>query len=209
MVGRRTAAALAAVLGLVGVIGWSAGHVASARTRLTLAPQGNEARYKVREQLAGVDFPNDAIGRTSGITGMLLLDDHGKLIPDSSKILVDLTTLKSDKDRRDRFIQGRTLETAQYPSAVLVPAELRNLRFPLPTSGALNFTLVGDLTIHGTTYRTTWQVKATADGNSYSGTASTGFVFDDFGLTKPRVAVVLSVDDSVHLEYDFKMVRAN
>jgi len=30
-----------------------------------LAPAGNEARYRVREQLAGVDLPNDAVGVTS------------------------------------------------------------------------------------------------------------------------------------------------
>src|SRR5690606_5186683 len=32
---------------------------------LTVGPQGNEARYRVREQLVGFDLPNDAIGRTS------------------------------------------------------------------------------------------------------------------------------------------------
>jgi hypothetical protein len=33
--------------------------------RLVIAPQGNEARYRVQEQLVGVDLPNDAVGKTS------------------------------------------------------------------------------------------------------------------------------------------------
>src|SRR5688572_12018089 len=58
----------------------------AAETRLVLAATGNEARYRVREQLAGVDFPNDAVGVTSAITGEIVLDDAGKVIPSRSRI---------------------------------------------------------------------------------------------------------------------------
>jgi hypothetical protein len=33
-----------------------------------LAPAGNEARYRVKEQLVGVDLPGEAVGVTSDIT---------------------------------------------------------------------------------------------------------------------------------------------
>jgi polyisoprenoid-binding protein YceI len=182
-------------------------HESAVETRLVLAPTGNEARYRVREQLAGVDFPNDAVGATSAITGEIVLDDAGKVIAARSRITVDLRTLKSDRERRDGYIQRRTLETETHPNAVLEVTGLTGLAHPLPTSGALSFTLTGNLTIHGTTRLTTWQVTATASDGGYRGSAKTSFTFEEFGLTKPRVAMVLSVEDTIGLELDFHFVR--
>src|SRR5262249_22959141 len=45
-------------------------HAAAPKTtrlRYTVAPSGNEARYRVKEQLAGFDLPNDAIGVTKQV----------------------------------------------------------------------------------------------------------------------------------------------
>lgn len=174
--------------------------------RLVLAADGNAARYRVREQLAGVDFPNDAVGVTKDITGGIALDRQGNVVPAESKFVVDITTLTSDKERRDRFIQRRTLQTDSFPTTVLVPTALKGLPHPLPASGPLAFELIGDLTVHGVTRSTTWQVNAVAEHGGFSGTASTTFAFPDFGMTKPRVAVVLTVADSIRLEYDFHLV---
>src|SRR5262245_20016336 len=113
--------------------------------RLTLAPSGNEARYRVREQLANVSFPSDAVGSTRDITGAIVIGDDGRIDSTLSRIVVDLTTLKSDRDRRDGFIQHRTLETDRYPTAVLVPSATRGLANPLPRSGSLSFELTGNL----------------------------------------------------------------
>lgn len=182
-------------------------HKIVAETRLVLAASGNEARYRVREQLAGVDFPNDAVGVTSAITGEIVLDDAGKVIASRSKITVDLRTLKSDRERRDGFIQRRTLETETHPMAVLDVTGITGLAHPLPSSGALTFTLSGNLTVHGTSRPTTWQVTATAAPDGYRGRAKTSFTFADFALTKPRVAMVLSVEDTIALELDFHFVK--
>lgn len=174
--------------------------------RLVLAPTGNEARYRVREQLADVSFPTDAVGATGSLTGALVLDDHGRIVASGSRFTVDLTTLKSDRERRDRFIQGRTLETAQFPSAQLVPTAVTGLPWPLPARGNFSFTLTGDLTVHGVTKPTTWQVAAAAQDGGFSGTATTRVTFADFGMTAPRVMIVLSVADTIGLEYDFRLV---
>ena len=58
---------------------------------------------------------------------------------EGSEITVDLTTLRSDESRWDRFIRQRTLETARFPQAVFVPREVRSLPKPLPTSGEATF----------------------------------------------------------------------
>ncbi len=176
--------------------------------RYVLTPQGNSARYFVREQLAGINFPSDAVGVTDRLTGGITLDDNGRIVSADSKIVADITTLKSDRDRRDGFIQRRTLETDKYPTVMLVPTELTGLTMPLPDSGRASFTLVGDLTVHGVTRPTTWNIPAFFRGGQIRGTASTGFTFDDFRLEKPKVGSVLSVADSIHLAYDFDLVPA-
>ncbi len=179
----------------------------SAETRLVVGATGNEARYRVREQLAGLEFPNDAVGVTSAVSGEIVLDGSGQVQADRSTIVVDLRTLKSDKDRRDGYVQRRTLETEQFPEAVLRVTGLGTLPHPLPTSGEFSFTLTGDLTIHGTTRPTSWSVTGRVEGDHYHGTATTRFTFAEFGLTKPRVAAVLSVDDEIALEYEFHFVK--
>jgi polyisoprenoid-binding protein YceI len=178
----------------------------SGQVRYELAPAGNEARYRVREQLAGFDFPNDAVGVTTNITGALVIDRAGKVLPDQSKFVINITGLKSDQDRRDRYIQSRTLETQTHPTVELVVKELRGLSWPLPKSGELKFELLGDLTVKGVTKPTTWQVTATPKAGGLAGTARTRFTFADFNLVKPRVASVLSVNDDITLEYDFVLV---
>ena len=179
----------------------------AAEVRFTLAPTGNEARYRVREQLAGLDFPNDAVGKTTDVTGSIAFDDNGQVIAEQSKIVIGLKGLTSDKERRDGFIQRRTLVTDSFTTAEFTVRSVSRLDWPLPTSGALQFTITGDLTIKGVTRSTTWQVMATATPAAYRGTASTRFTFDEFGLTKPRVASVLSVDDNITLEFDFNFVK--
>lgn len=174
--------------------------------RLTVAPDGNEARFRVREQLARVEFPSDAIGRTNAVTGMIAFEPNGAINPEMSKFTVDLTTLKSNSDRRDNYIRRRTLETETYPTATFVPTSFRSLPDTLPVTGDVYFQLIGDMTVHGVTKPITWTVVARADNGTYTGNATTSFNFAEFGMEVPRVASVLSVVDSITLEYDFKLV---
>lgn len=180
----------------------------NARIRLVVAPEGNEARYRVREQLASIDFPSDAVGRTSNVQGQLVLEPDGRVVRDSSRFVIDLASITTDSERRDNFVRRNTLETETNPTAVFVPTELRGLTVPLPTMGDVAFTMVGDLTIRGVTKPTTWEVTAHVMNGGVSGEAKTSFTFADFELTKPRVRSVLSVNDDIRLEYTFRLVPA-
>jgi len=179
----------------------------AAPIRFVVSSTGNEARYRVREQLMGANLPNDAIGKTPDITGSILAYPDGRIVRDSSRIVINLKNLQSDKARRDGFLQHRTLETDKFPTAELVPTSVRGFSGTLPTSGAATFELLGDLTVHGVTRPTVWQVSARADGADVAGTATTAFTFKDIALDQPRVPVVLSVADTIKLEYDFRFAR--
>jgi polyisoprenoid-binding protein YceI len=173
--------------------------------RLVTAPDGNAARYLVTEQLADQPFPSDAVGETSDVSGVIVLGADGAVVSDGSRFEVDLRTLQSDSSRRDNFIQGNTLQTSTYPLAEFVPTEAIGLPIPLPTGGEVAFQLAGDLTLHGVTRPATWDVSARVEGQSLIGTARTSVTFTDFGMTAPRVFVVLSVDETIRLEFDFHL----
>jgi len=171
-----------------------------------LQPEESEARYRVREQLAGFDFPNDAVGSTRRVSGALVLAEDGSIVPGESSFRVDLTTLVTDNEMRDNYVRRRTLEVEQYPEAVFVPKRFIGLPSPLPSTGSAEFELEGDLTVHGATRSVRWEVTAQMGPSSVSGSATTTFPFEWFGISIPRVARVLSVDNSIRLEVDFRMV---
>jgi polyisoprenoid-binding protein YceI len=180
---------------------------APALVHLVLAPTGNQARFIVREQLAVLESPNDAIGSTTAIGGGITLMPSGRVDPARSTITIALDSLTSDKPNRDRWIKTHTLRTDSFPTAVVVVREIQGLPAILPTSGTLTLTLLGDLTVHGITKPWTWDVALTADGSDYSGRATTHLKFGDFGMEQPRLMIVLSVVDDVKLEFDFHFVR--
>jgi len=188
------------------LLGLAASPVA-AQSRYLLDPTGTEARYQVRELLAANTIENDVVGKTAAVTGGISLDKAGKVVSAESKITIDLTGLKTDRDRRDGYVQRNTLETAKYPTADFVVTQITGLPAKLPSSGALSFTLVGDLTLKGVTKPTTWAVTATATPTGMTGTATTKFTFSEFGIAVPRVPVVARVDDPIQLQLDFHFVK--
>ena len=186
--------------------GRAAPNVGDVALQLVVAPTGNAARYRIREQLVRVALPNDAVGETSDVTGGIALDAAGNVVPAASKFTVDAAALKSDRDRRDNYVRSRILETEQHPTVELAPTAVRGLTVPLPTSGTKTLELLADLTVHGVTRPTTWSVDARFQGDTVRGSASTSFTFAEFGLPQPRVPIVLSVSDTIKLEYDFTLV---
>lgn len=180
----------------------------SATMTYVVATDGNAARYRVREQLAGFDLPNDAVGETHDISGSIGLDKAGNVIADASRITVKIDSLRSDKDRRDGYIRRRVLEADKFPTVELNVTGIQGVKLPVPKSGSRSFTLAGNLTVRGVTRPTTWDATATFADSVVTGKATTKFTFADFQLTQPRVPVVLSVADTIALEYDFKLVRA-
>jgi polyisoprenoid-binding protein YceI len=173
----------------------------------TLDPERSEARYRVREQLAGFDFPNDAVGSTSDLTGIITLDASGAVLSGDSEFRIQLASLRTDNERRDRYVRGRTLEVEQYPEAILVPRRFVGLDDPSAASGTVEFQLEADLTLHGQTRPTVWEVTAEMGEETITGFAATAFPFHTFDIAIPQVARVLSVDDNIRLELDFHLVR--
>ena len=171
--------------------------------------EGTTARYKVREQLAGVSFPSDAVGTTQSVTGVVVINPDGSIDAEHSKISIDLRSIKSDQQMRDGYVQSRTLETEKFPTLDFVPKRAVGLPTPLPAGmqAQAGFQLIGDMTLHGVTQEVTWNVVATFGNDLVAGRATTTLQFATFKLTKPSLARLLSVDDKIELEIEFRCKR--
>lgn len=161
------------------------------------------AMVSVREQLARLPAPSDAVLKTNSVSGAFTVRPDGTFAS-SSKITVDLRTLTSDQSQRDRFIMMNPLETSRYPNAEFVPTQATGLTFPLSTTSDQKFQLGGTMTIHGTTKTLSFDVVARSTGAGIHATATLNptFKFADFGMQPPSAAVVLSVVDEVKLVMD-------
>jgi polyisoprenoid-binding protein YceI len=175
---------------------------AGARVTYNVAPIGNEARYRVFEELASIGH-NEVIGKTRDVKGKIVIDGNGAVVKDSSRIVVNTQTLQTDSKRRDNSLKKQTLETDKFPQVTLVPVSFEGFTGDIPAGQEKTFTMMGDLTVRDVTKPTKWDVVARRQGNDIVGTAKTVFTLQDFNITKPRAIMVLTVADTVHLEYDF------
>ena len=166
--------------------------------------EGTLARYKVEEELANTGF-YVATGETTDVAGSIAFDAAGAVVAEESRITVQAATLRTDSNRRDGYVRNRTLETDTYPEVVFVPTAIDGLPESIAdASGDIEFTITGDLTVKDQTREVTWNATANFGGDgAASGMASVEFTFEDFGMDKPRVAIVLSVEDTIRLELDF------
>jgi len=170
---------------------------------------GTTARYKVTEQLAGISFPSDAVGTTQTVTGALIVNPDGTFGA-GSKISVDLRTITSDQGMRDNYVRTRTLETEKFPMMEVVPKKAIGLPSPMPagSQAQVGFQLVTDVTLHGVTKEVTWNVVAVLGAAQVGGRATATVDFATFNMTKPSLARLMSVDDKIGLEIEFRCTRA-
>lgn len=167
----------------------------------TFAVDGSSrTTVRVREVLARIRAPGDAVLTASGMRGTFTLRPDGTFAA-GSKITADLTTLSSDQSQRDGFIKDNTLETRRFPTAEFVPEKLTG-PLPLPLAGEMTLLVAGRMTVHGKTKDATFSVVGKREGARLTATvtAAPSFTFADFGMSVPRVASVLSIEDEIRVE---------
>ena len=161
----------------------------------------SEADYYVGETLASIGVPSKANGKTSDITGTFYLSAAGDALDSSltSSFTVDLTTLDSDEDRRDKRVQD-ALETGQFPAATFTAESISGLTTPITDGEKVEFQLTGTLDLHGVQRQVIWDVEATRQQNVISAIATLDFNFSDYDITAPTIGGFVSVQDHGQLQ---------
>lgn len=167
---------------------------------------GSVAGYRVREQLAVLPAPSDAVGRTSNVSGNVTLDGAPEaLTVTAADLTVDVSTLTSDRQMRDQRIHVDGLQSNTYPKATFQLTAPIALPANATSGAAISASATGKLTIHGTTQTVTIPLTAQFGSNQIEIVGSTTFPFERFGMTPPNIAGVVSVQDSATMEFDIHL----
>jgi polyisoprenoid-binding protein YceI len=170
---------------------------------------GSVAGYRVREQLAGLPAPSDAVGRTSSITGSFTLaqsaDGYTVAV---ATFTVDVSTLTSDRSMRDRRIHQMGLESDRYPTATFKLTSPIVLPAAATTGQTVHVFATGDLTIHGTTKSVTIPMDAQLTGSQIQVVGSLTFPFSEFNMVPPSIGGFVTVQDNATMEFSLLLQQA-
>lgn len=185
----------------------SSSGLADASGSWTVA-SGSQAGYRVREQLASLPAPSDAVGRTSSVHGTVTLAASGSSSSVSAaSITVDVNTLTSDRAMRDARIHRQGLESDRYPTASFVLSSPIALPADAGNGQAINVSATGALAIHGVTRTVTIPMQARLSGTQIELAGSITFPFSDFGMTPPSIGGFVTVQDKATMEFDLKLAK--
>jgi polyisoprenoid-binding protein YceI len=171
-----------------------------------IVPGQTTAQYSVDET-----FINDnnrfatAIGKTSVVEGSLALNYADPVKSELGEITVDISTLASDSGRRDNAIRERWLESARFPLASFQAKEIRGFPADPQEGQPIEFQLAGDMKIKDTMREQVWDVTATLDGDTLTGTATTFLMLADYNVPVPEILGIVSVTDGLTATLDFTM----
>lgn len=158
--------------------------------------------YRVREKLLSLPAPNDAVGRTNALTGGLRIerDAAGGVTVSDLHLTADVSTLKSDQDRRDDHMHTMAIESAKYPTATFVSTAPIVVPASVVQGGRATFDVAGNFTVHGVTKPVVIPVEAQRAGDRVEVVGSFTFGWDLFDMVRPNLSYV-TVEADPTLEF--------
>ncbi len=158
--------------------------------------------YRIDEELASLGAIT-AVGRTGEVDATLSYAGTQVL---ALEVTVDMTTVKSDRSRRDDAMKSRGLETDSFPEATFsltAPIELG----AVPVEGAgFTATATGDLTLHGVTQPITLDLDGVLLGDTLAVAGSVEIALADYAIEKPTGFSVLGIADVGLLEIELAFI---
>ena len=210
---RQGLAGLWLILLMVGGSGPRAGATAavpspttppSGSERYVVVPAESRAVYRAEEVFFG---PNNrfhvAVGMTNAVRGELWIDRSDPRRSRIGAITVDISTLKSDANERDRMIRTQWLESSRFPMAQFTPTAITGLPDAYVPGQELFVQIVGDLRVREVTRPVTFATTLKLDGAALTGVATTRILMTDFGFSPPSLLGILKAQNQVTIEFDF------
>jgi polyisoprenoid-binding protein YceI len=174
------------------------------RTMFHIDADQSEVRFTIHETLLGQ--PNPVVGETDQVAGELLVDFANPANSQLGAIRINLRTLKTDDEIRNRVIRGQILQSErdEFEFAQFIPTTISNLPSELTVNQPITFQIAGMLNLHGVTRNVTFDATVTpVDETHLTGTAIAKVMYRDFNLNIPEAPGVADISDNVLLEIDF------
>jgi polyisoprenoid-binding protein YceI len=169
---------------------------------------GSQAGYRVREKLANLPAPSDAVGRTTAVTGQVVIADNGGAYrAKNATFTVDVSQLQSNEAKRDNKIRTIGLETDKYPQATFAAAGPIDIPAGAVDGKVVTVQADGEIMLHGVTKKVSIPLQVQRNGNQIRIVGNYDFSWDDFGMTAPSVPPFVSVTGSPKLEFDVTMSK--
>ena len=169
---------------------------------------GSVAGYRVREKLAQLPAPSDAVGRSSAVTGQVTIADRGGAYSAANATFtVDVSQLKSDKGQRDNKIRSIGLETDKYPQATFAAAGPISIPDDAVNGKAVTVQTDGDLMLHGVTRTVSIPLQVQRDGAQIKIVGNYQFTWSDFKMSAPSVQPFVSVTGEPLLEFELHLSK--
>jgi hypothetical protein len=154
--------------------------------------EGSKVTFTVEEELGRAPVRFDAVISSTGLSGTANLDGQ------PSVVTLDLHSLQSDQQYRDRYIQGQlfpdTLE------AIVTVDELPDLTQSFLDGEEATGLLNGSLQIGEAVTPLEFDVTARKDSNVINVLGVTTFTWEQLGLTKPTARSVVYLADEVSVQ---------
>ena len=169
-----------------------------------IVSEESEARYEIDELLRGE--PTRVVGLTDQVAGDIIVDFANASASQVGVIRINVRTMQTPEDRRDRAVRSRILQSAedQFEFVDFTPTALEGLPDSVAVGDTASFTIVGDLKIREVTAEARFQTTvAVVAEDRLEGTAEATVLRSTYNLVIPQVPFVANVGDEVLLGIKF------
>ena len=164
----------------------------------------SEARYEIDEILRGEPFR--VVGRTDQVAGDIILDFANTAASQVGVIRINVRTLATDEENRDRATRSRILQSAEdrYEFVDFTPTALEGLPDAVAVGDTAIFTIVGDLKIRDITAEERFAATVTVVAEDrLEGTAEATILRSTYDLAVATPPFVAEVGEEVLLGITF------
>ena len=154
--------------------------------------EGSKITFTVEEELGRAPVRFDAVISSTGLSGTANLDGQ------PSVVTLDLHSLSSDQQYRDRYIQSRMFPDT--PEATVTVDELPGLPQSFFDGEETTGQLDGSLQIGENSTPLVFDVTARKDGDTINILGLTTFTWEQLGLAKPTARSVVYLADEVRVQ---------
>ena len=168
----------------------------------------SEVRFTLDEELGGQ--PTTVVGTTQDVAGQIVIDVENPANSQIGPIEINLRTLATNNDRRNRAIQIRILKSDedQYEFTIFTPTSIDGLPDSVTVGEPFTFTVTGELPLVDVTQTVTWEMTVTPVSETrIEGYGQTQVLRSDYDISIPDVPSVANVTDEVLLEIEFVAVE--
>ena len=154
--------------------------------------EGSEITFTVGEQLTRLPTPIEAVMRTEKLSGEINVDGE------PSAIQVDLRSLASDQQYRDRYVQNRMFP--DHPTATFTVDAISGLPPEFESGDTFGRQVDGTLNLNDQDFPISFDLEVRNDGDVLNVLGRTVFTWDDLQIAVPTARSVVWVEDEVDVQ---------